>query len=276
MDGIDYNNKDKEERRKIKDQRMMDKIEDRIVAKEEEEMNKLNDQKMLKHRLIDFGPSLLSIAFLIWAITMTILYVRCVVNDKQEGNNNYIRKSTNHEPIDGGPTSRTTVAIIKQANATFRQRYHVGSLGRVFNENEVQMLQFKMEAYTQRNVIPYHDCNKINEEGIDNKEGPVICDDDAMNMTMTSTVINQQEYNSTTDDPTSINQIDIDFVNEVTYIVSFNSIHDCIALVDFPRIFFPGYTNRNLEYIRDDLNLLTPGINITLIEMAARVVNRTN
>mmetsp|Transcript_21430 Transcript_21430/g.22923 ORF Transcript_21430/g.22923 Transcript_21430/m.22923 type:complete len:222 (+) Transcript_21430:311-976(+) len=221
----------------------------------------MNHQK-IKHTIIDFGPSLLSIVCLIWAVTMTILYIDVV--DEQ----NHVMKS-----IAEDESNSVTTYVDFEANATFVQRFHVGA-GRLFSENEIQLLQFNTEAYTQNNVLSnYSECNKVNED-IDG-DG-LINDDDVIHVT--STVINQQEFNgtSTTPDPAITNENDSDFVNEVTYIMSFDSIHNCSDLVEFPNTFFPNYTNRNLDLIRTNLNLLIPGINISLIEMAARIVHQTN
>jgi len=221
----------------------------------------MNHQK-IKHTIIDFGPSLLSIVCLIWAVTMTILYIN-VVNESKD-----VMKST---ATDETISVSTNVAF--EANATFRQRFHVGA-GRLFSENEIQLLQFNTEAYTQNNVLSnYSECNKVNED-IDG-DG-LINDDDVINVT--ATVINQQQYNgtNTTTDSAIKNGIDSDFVNEVTYIMSFDSTLNCSDLVEFPNTFFPNYTNRNLDLIRTNLNLLIPGINITLIDMAGRIVHQTN
>jgi len=219
----------------------------------------MNHQK-IKHTIIDFGPSLLSIVCLIWAVTMTILYIN-VVNDSND-----VMKSTTTED----ESNSVTTNVDFEANATFVQRFHVGA-GRLFSENEIQLLQFQTEAYTENNVLSnYSECNKVNED-IDG-DG-LINDDDVINVT--ATVINQQQYNgtNTTTDSAIKNGIDSDFVNEVTYIMSFDSIHNCSDLVEFPNTFFPNYTNRNLDLIRTNLNLLIPGINISLIEMAARIVH---
>jgi len=219
----------------------------------------MNHQK-IKHTIIDFGPSLLSIVCLIWAVTMTLLYIN-VVNESND-----VMKSTTTEDA----SNSVTTYVDFEANATFVQRFHVGA-GRLFSENEIQLLQFQTEAYTENNVLSnYSECNKVNED-IDG-DG-LINDDDVINVT--ATVINQQQYNgtNTTTDSAIKNGIDSDFVNEVTYIMSFDSIHNCSDLVEFPNTFFPNYTNRNLDQIRTNLNLLIPGINISLIEMAARIVH---
>jgi len=249
------------------------------IAKEKK---KMNHQKM-KNTIIDFGPSLLSIVCLIWAVTMTIMYIN-VVNESND-----VMKSTTTEV----ESNSVTTTVDFEANATFVHRFHVGA-GRLFSENEIQLLQFKTEAYTQDYILSnYIECNKV-YEGI-NRDG-LINDDDVIHVT--STVINQQQYNGTSTTPDGrtqlrtksgtkfgdkvreqapiINENDSDFVNEVTYIMSFDSIHNCSDLVEFPRTFFPNYTNRNLDLIRTNLNLLIPGINISSIEMAARIVHQTN